>query len=688
MSRTSPFGTWASPITLDRLVENTVGLSFPIATSRHVYWTEARPQEGGRHVLVRTAIRGALRGKQHASGPGKDQGSEPEDVIPEGFSARSALHEYGGLCVAVHHEPDGDAVCFSNFADQRVYRVLPGETPVPITPPPPSPRAWRYAAPILTSDGGHLLAVRERHQDPDVPSAVVNDVVVIGTGGVDAPRPLLSGHDFYSHLALSPDGERICWVSWDHPRMPWDGTELWEGELDVEKARVHGAHRVAGGATESVTQPKYAPDGTLHYVSDRTGWWNLYAASPDGTADRALAPMEAELGAPDFVVGISSYALLRDGTVLATWRRSGSSGVGVLPRGADTFDQLDTGFSYVSELHGAGDGSSAVAVAGSGSLAPCVVRIVPEEARPGSAPEIGILRRSRDDAVDAGYLSMAEPIDFPVEGGNVAHALYYAPTNRDFSAPDGELPPLIVNVHGGPTSAAVPVLNYSVQFWTSRGFALVDVNYGGSSGYGRAYRERLRGQWGVVDLHDCMAAARHLVAAGRVDGRRLLIHGGSAGGYTALCAAAFSDAFAAAASYYGIADLVALAKETHKFESHYTDGLLGPWREAADVYRSRSPVRHMDALRTPLIVFQGLEDAIVPPEQSEMMVAALRDNGVPHAYVVYEGEQHGFRKAEHVRRTAEAELYFYARILGFPPADDLEPVEIVYADRIGAQSRP
>ncbi len=683
MPRTSPFGTWASPVTLDRLVEDAVGLSFPIATARHVYWTEARPGEAGRHVLVRTVVGGGGRGTGHS-----ERGTEREEVIPVGFNARSTVHEYGGLCAAVRPDPsDGDVVCFSNFSDQRVYKVVPGKAPVPITPLPPSPRAWRYVAPVFTRDGSHLLMVRERHEDPDVPSTVVNDVVIVGTDGAEAPRSILSGHDFYSHLALSHDGQRLCWVSWDHPSMPWDGTELWEGELDVEKARVHNARRVAGGRSESVTQPKYAPDGTLHYVSDRTGWWNLYAASPDGAGDRAPAPMEAELGVPDFVVGISSYALLRDGAVLATWRRSGLSDVGVLPPGADAFERLDTGFSHVSELRGADDGSWAVAVAGSGSLPPSIVRIVPGERR-GSRPAIEVLRRSRDDVVDPGYLSTAEPVDFPTEEGEVAHALYYAPTNRDFTAPEGELPPLIVNVHGGPTSAAVPVLNYSTQFWTSRGFALVDVNYGGSSGYGRAYRDRLRGRWGVVDLHDCVAAARHLVATGRADGGRLLIHGGSAGGYTALCAAAFSDAFAAAASYYGIADLEALAEETHKFESHYTDSLLGPWPEAADVYRARSPARHAEALRTPLIVFQGLEDPIVLPGQAEMMVAALRANDVPHAYVAYEGEQHGFRRAEHLRRTAEAELYFYGRVLGFSPADELVPVEIVHEDRIAPLPRP
>jgi dipeptidyl aminopeptidase/acylaminoacyl peptidase len=664
MARTSPHGTWVSPVSLDRLVEDVVGLSFPIATPAHVYWTESRPAEGGRQVLVRST----------------GGGVEPEDVIPPGFNARSAVHEYGGLCTAVHHDPvAGDTVYFSNFADQRLYRVMAREAPSPITPEPPSPGAVRYAAPVLCDSGRHLLAVRERHGDPDVPADVVNDVVVLATDASEQPRVLVSGHDFYSHVTVSPDGRRVAWVSWDHPNMPWDGTELWEADLDVGGSLVRAPRLVAGGPSESVTQPKYAPDGTLHYVSDRTGWWNLYAAPADRPA-RVLGPMEAELGLPDFVFGLSSYALLRDGTVLATWQRDGLDHIGVLAPGADAFTEVDCGFTYVTQLRGDDDGSCAVAVAGSATCPPSVVRL--EVSGPATV-DVGVLRRSCPDVVDAAYLSTPEALDFPTAGGGVAHALFYAPANRDFVAPRGELPPLIVSVHGGPTSAARPVLNYAIQYWTSRGFAVVDVNYGGSSGYGRAYRERLRGQWGVVDLADCVHAARHLAAIGRADGDRTVIHGGSAGGYTALCAVTFTHQFAAGASYYGIADAAVLAEDTHKFELHYMDGLFGPWPEAADVYRSRSPAFHTEGLRTPLIIFQGLEDKVVPPVQAEIMVTALRENGVPHAYVEYAGEQHGFRKAESIRRTAEAELYFYGRVLGLTPADELQPVEIIHESRIG-----
>ncbi|HVC15051.1 MAG TPA: prolyl oligopeptidase family serine peptidase [Acidimicrobiales bacterium] len=667
MRRTAPYGTWESPVTLDRLVEDIVGLYFPMVTPSFVYWVEARPSEGGRHVIVRVPA---------AGGP-------PVDVLGPEHSARTTVHGYGGLSAAVHHDPArGDTLFFSNFSDQRLYRLEPGTAPVPITPAPAPEGSLRFAAPVVTPDGRHLLAVRERHAEPDLPSTVENDVVSIATDGSGDVQLLLSGHDFYSHVARSPDGRRLCWVSWDHPNMPWDGTELWEADLVAGGARVDHPRLVAGGNAESVTQPKYAPDGTLHYVSDRSGWWNLYAADPDRTDaghGRAVAPMDAEIGLPDFVFGQSSYACRRDGSIVATWRRDGLSHLGVLRHGSDVFDPLDNAFTYVDQLCATAEGASVVAIAGSSTLPSSIVRLDPDAA---TGDAVTIIRRSRTDVVDEAYLSIPAPIDFPTEGGKSAHGLYYAPVNPGFEPPAGELPPLIVRVHGGPTSAAVPVLDYAIQFWTSRGIALVDVNYGGSTGYGREYRERLRGKWGLVDLQDCVNAARHLASTGRADGDRLLIHGGSAGGYTTLCAAAFTDVFAAGASYFGIADAAVLAEETHKFESRYMDSLFGPWPETEELYRDRSPAFHAESLHTPLIIFQGLEDKVVPPDQAEIIVAALRENGVPHAYITYEGEQHGFRKAESIRRTAEAELYFYGRVLGFSPADVLEPVEIVHSDRV------
>ncbi|MDA8313518.1 MAG: prolyl oligopeptidase family serine peptidase [Actinomycetota bacterium] len=663
MTRLAPYGSWASPISLETLVTDAVGLSFPFESGDFVYWLESRPDEGGRSVLVRAPREG--NGDAH-------------DVFGPDLSARTTVHEYGGACAAGW----GDTVYFANFSDQRLYRTGPGEQPVPITPSPPTPGAWRYAAPLSAGDGTHLIAVRERHADPDLPSAVVNDLVAVRTDG-SGISVIAEGHDFYSHPVLSPDGRRLAWTSWDHPNMPWDGTELWEAELDASLVPVR-ARLVAGGPGESVTQPKYTPDGRLLFVSDRTGWWNLYAADHDGGAPTALAPMQAEFASADWQFGNSNYAVLDDGSIVATWSKDGLGWLGVLRPGASELAPWPTRWTYFSALCASADGRSVLAVAASATEPPSVVRFTPAgSAAPGTAGgDAEVLKPSRHKTVDPAYLSVPEPVTFSTADDKEAHALFYPPTNGDFAAPVDERPPLIVTVHGGPTSEAHPILNYSIQFWTSRGFGVVDVNYGGSTGYGREYRDRLRGQWGVVDVADCVHAAQSLARAGRVDAHRLLIHGGSAGGFTVLCACTWSSVFAAGASYFGVADASALAAETHKFESHYTDGLIGPWPETAKRYRDRSPIAHTDRLRTPLIVFQGLEDKVVPPDQAVKMVAALRDKGVPHAYVAYEGEQHGFRRAENVKRTTEAELYFYAKVLGFEPADHLEPVEIASGDRL------
>lgn len=663
MTCSAPYGTWASPITLETLVADAVGLSFPFESGDHVFWSEARPSEAGRSVVVRASRRG---------------NGDPQDVFGPDLSARSTVHEYGGACVAAW----GDAVYFTNLYDQRLYRTRVGGRPVPITPEPPAPRAWRYAAPFPTRQGSQLIAVRESHADPDLPSEVVNDLVAVPTDG-SGLTVVAAGHDFYSHPVCSPDGSRLAWTCWDHPNMPWDGTELWEAELDDSLVVVR-ARLVAGGPSESVTQPKYAPDGRLLFVSDRSGWWNLYAAGEHGGADTSLSPMEAELGAPDWQFGTSNYAVLADGSIVATWGEAGLGHVGVLRPGGHCFTRWSARWTHFSALRTGADGRSVLAVVASATEPQSVVRLTPSATGGAVAADWGaeVIKRSRSTVVGPAYLSVPEPLTFPTANGKEAHALFYQPTNGDFVAPHDERPPLIVAAHGGPTAAALPILNYSIQFWTSRGFGVVDVNYGGSTGYGREYRERLQGQWGVVDVADCVHAAQALVGAGRADPDRLLVHGGSAGGYSALCACMWSDAFAACASYYGIADAATLAEQTHKFESHYTHRLFGPWPETAQLYRDRSPIAHTDRLRTPLIVFQGLEDKVVPPAQAETLIAALHDEGVPHAYVTYEGEQHGFRKAENVMRTSEAELYFYAKVLGIVPADDLEPVEIVFGERL------
>ena len=586
------------------MVERAVSLSDLRTDAGALYWSESRPAEAGRQVIVRWQ-------------PGRD----PVDILPAPFSARTTVHEYGGgaFCVA------GGTVFFSNFDDQRLYRL--DADPRPITEP-----GARYADADVGGD--RLVCVRERHLDGEV----VNDIVELPTDGSAEPTVVAAGHDFYAAPRFAPDG-RLAWLAWDHPRMPWDGTVLEPGP-------------VAGGPDESVTQPRWSPAGALHWISDRTGWWNLYREG------EALQPTEAEFAGPTWVFGDSDYDFLDDGRIVAHW----TGHLGVIGEGP--LDLLYTSFSSVT-----GFGEKVAAIAASPTQAPAVVVIDP------TTSEVTVVRSSRPTPVDPGYLSTPRRIDFPTTGGRTAHALFYPPANPAAAGPPGELPPLVVTSHGGPTSQASTALNLRTQFWTSRGFALVDVDYGGSSGYGRSYRRQLDGQWGVVDVDDCVAAARHLADQGEVDGRRMAIRGSSASGLTALLALT-RGVFAAGASLYGVVDLAALATDTHKFEARYLDGLVGPWPEAAEIYRTRSPQTHADKLSAPLIIFQGLEDKVVPPAQAEVLVDALRRAGLPFAYLTFEGEAHGFRKAETIQRVMEAELSFYGQVLGFTPADDLEPVQI------------
>ena len=659
-----PFGGWPSPITADVLVELTVtldGLTVDPVAGR-LWWTEGRPAEAGRVALVCDGV----------------------DVLPAPFSVRSRVHEYGGRASAVR----AGTVVFSNDADGRLWRLKyePGRggEPRPLTP---DDATARYADPELSPDGSRVVCVRERHRAGEV----VNDLVAVPVDGGE-PVVVAGGRDFYAAPRISPDGRRLAWLSWDLPDMPWDSTELWVAAPDGSSAA-----RVAGGPGESVSQPRWSPGGVLHWISDRSGWWNLWseadgprswaglfagrppAGAPSPASSRAwgplphagpLAPTDAEFARPDWVFGQSSYAFLGDGRLVAAWSRSGLDSLGTVAGGrAAPFDLPFTAVTAVQPL----GPTSVAAIAASGTSAPAVVAV---DVDSGTWRTI---RSSREGAapVPAGAISEPRPITFPSAGGRTAHAFFYPPRLEGWRGPDGERPPLLVRSHGGPTSAASPALDLGIQYWTSRGIAVVDVDYGGSSGYGRAYRELLDGQWGIVDVEDCVAAARHLADAGEVDGRRLLIRGSSAGGLTTLCALTFfPDAFAAGASYYGVADLEGLATDTHKFESRYMDRLVGPYPQDREVYRQRSPVHVADRIRSPVILFQGLEDAVVPPSQAEMLVGALRENGVPHAYVTFEGEQHGFRKAETLRRAVEAELWFYGRVLGFEPADPIEAVPV------------
>jgi dipeptidyl aminopeptidase/acylaminoacyl peptidase len=651
-AESAPFGAWTSPVTATLVASGGVRLSEVRTSGPDVYWLESRAAEGGRGVVVRRDPSGAIA-----------------DVTPEGCYARTLAHEYGGGTYAV----SGSTVFFSNFADQRVYRQRGAEAPVPITPEPEQPRGVRYADFECSPDGRWLFCVRETHAKGREAS---NEVVALATDGSGDARVISTGHDFVAFPRLDPEGRQLSWTSWEHPRMPWDGTELWLADLTPD-AGPRRVELVAGGAAESVFQPSFGPDGSLHFVTDRSGWWNLYCRVSGET--RALAPLEAEFGRPQWAFATATYAFLGDGRIVCIWISDGLEHIGVLD--GSHLREIETPYSSFGRLERLRESRVALTAA-SPSESPAVVALDPDSG------EIHVLKRSRESEVDARYVSVPRAIEFPTSQDRTAHALFYAPANPDFDPPAGERPPLLVFSHGGPTGATSSALNLGIQFWTSRGFAVVDVNYGGSTGYGRQYRERLRGSWGIVDTEDCIHAARYLADRNRVDPDRMAIRGGSAGGYTTLCALTFHDLFAAGASYFGVADAEALAADTHKFESRYLDSLIGPYPEARDLYRARSPIHFADRLSCPLLILQGLEDEIVPPAQAEVLVEALRARGLPYAYLPFEGEQHGFRRAENIIRSLEAELYFYGRIFGFEPADSIEPLEIANLQELSQSPGP
>lgn len=652
--RAAPYGSWESPITAEAASAGGVRLDSPSADGEDRYWLEGRPTEQGRVVLVRR------------------RGGTVSDLTPPPFSVRTRVHEYGGGSYLAA----GGTVWFSNLSDQRLWRIAPGGEPEALTAAPPAgtpvgTAPVRFADARLWSGSDRwLLCVRETHSGPRA-ADVVNELVALpadAEAGDGTEVVIATGRDFYASPRISPDGTSLAWTCWDHPAMPWDGTELWTASLGVTDGlpTIAEPQLVAGGRSESILQPEWAADGILWFVSDAGGgWWNLWRFQ-DGSSC-PVTSMRAEWGRPQWVLGGSTYAFGAGGTVVGTWSAGGVDHLGLLDPASGQVRELDLPYSRLDHVRAAGD--AVLFVGTSPFRAPQVV----ECALDGGAQRV--LARSASIEFDPAGLSSPEAIEFPASGGTRSHAFYYPPTNAGFEGPEAERPPLLVMSHGGPTAATSPALNLVVQYWTSRGIGVVDVNYAGSTGYGRGYRERLWGAWGVRDVDDCVDAARFLVERGDADGARLAIRGSSAGGFTTLCALTFREAFAVGASYYGVSDAAALAVGTHKFESRYLDTLIGPWPAAAEIYRARSPSFHTEELACPVILFQGAEDPVVPPAQAEAMVGALAQRGVRHAYVRFEGEGHGFRRAETLRRCLLDELSFYGAVLGFEPAgpDPLEP---------------
>jgi dipeptidyl aminopeptidase/acylaminoacyl peptidase len=648
--KTAPYGSWSSPITSDLIVASTIGLGEIMLDGPDVYWLESRPQEGGRSVIVRRAADGSLADV-----------TPPAPAGPEGaFNIRTRVHEYGGGAYLV----SSGVVYFCNDADQRIYRQERGLAPIPLTPEPAEPRGLRYADGVMDAERGRMIWVREDHQS-GAPEPT-NTLVEIPLDGSRPQRVLQSGRDFYAAPRLSPDGRMLAWLEWSHPSMPWIGCELWLGEFAADGS-VGRKRRVAGDDDESIFQPEWSPDGILYFVSDRAQdarggrWWNLFRdcgdALPESASLEPVYPLPAEFGRPQWQFRMSVFAFEANSRLVCSYVQDGVHQLSTIDLASLRPSPIPTEYEEISSVRATG--GRVYFRGGSPTAPPAIVELDLASGRAAA------LKLSTNQDVEAyrGYLSVPEPVVFDTEDGQQAHGLFYAPQNADFVAPVGQLPPLIVHCHGGPTSAASPTLGWGTQYWTSRGFAVFDVNYGGSTGYGREYRLRLQGNWGIVDIADCVNGARHLAKMGRVDPERWAISGASAGGYTTLAALTFRKEFATGASYYGISDLEALAKDTHKFEARYLDGLVGPYPERVDLYRARSPVHSARLLSAPVAFFQGAEDRIVPPQQAEEMVDALRRRQIPFLYLLFDGEQHGFRRADNIKRAFDAELYFYASFL-------------------------
>lgn len=634
-------GSWKSPIDSSMMVDAAIRWGNLHLDHGTLYWNEMRQCDKGRSVIVKWD---------------KEEGI---DMTPPPYNVRTRVHEYGGVSFTVFQE----TLYFSNFEDQNFYSLGSDGKVRQVV----AQENKRYAQPIFDRHDRLIYAIEETHRSKQT---VLNALVVIDPSQKNSVKTLNTGHDFYSSIAISPDGTQIAFLTWDHPLMPWDGTELWTAQI-LPDHTLKGLEKVAGSHNESIFQPRFAPDGTLFFVSDRTGFWNLYQFDASKQT-LPCYPIEAEFGSPQWSLGMSRYDFLQKESgkyqIACNYTIKGVDRLALLDLQKYTLRELPFPFTHYSEVHASKE--RLYFIASSPSEVSCLYSYNLDK------QELKRIRRSKEIQIEKGYLSMPEMIEFETGNQQTSFGFYYPPTNKKFTCLEGEAPPLIVKSHGGPSSQVTMTLDLEIQFWTSRGFAFLAVNYGGSTGYGRAYRERLRGRWGVVDVEDCVNGALHLARKGKADPERLAIRGRSAGGYTTLAALAFRNTFKAGASYFGVSDLIELARETHKFESHYLESLVGAYPEEKKRYLEYSPIYQEKKLSCPVIFFQGDEDKIVPKEQSEQMFQTLKSKGIPTAYLLFKGEQHGFRKAENIKKAIDSELYFYSQIFHFNPSDQLDPVEI------------
>lgn len=642
--RIAPYGSWQSPISASSLTAKTVRLSEPHSDGSDIYWLESRPNEKGRNALVRLDAQG-----------------EKHDLLPAPLSIRTRANEYGGAAYTVLQ-----GVVYAVLdSDQRIYRLQPGSTSLsPLTPE----GDFCYADFCIDEQHQRLICVREDHSSSDTEARC--DIIALPLNGSAEIKVLASGSNFYSNPRLSPDGKKLSWLCWNHPQMPWDGTECYVAQLD-DDGEITSIQHIAGSARESIFQPQWSPAGELFFVSDRSNWWNLYRWN--GKAAQAVYPMEAEFATPQWVFGMSTYGFIDAGKILCCYSQNGQWQLATLDLTEPTLTVIACGLTDISAIHV--NNGQALLLGASPTQNADLYRFDPV------GQSFNLLASSSSNMPDENYLSRPKALCFPTSDGENAYGFYYPPHNPDFVAPSDNLPPLIVMCHGGPTAATESSLNIKIQYWTSRGFAVLDVNYRGSTGNGRRYRNRLKNNWGVTDVIDVCSGADYLINQGLVDQHKVAIRGSSAGGYTVLAALTFSNRFNAGASLYGIGDLETLVRDTHKFESRYLDNLVGAYPKEQKIYQARSPIHHIDQLNCPVIFLQGLADKVVPPNQAEAMVEALNKKGIANAYVTFEEEGHGFRQAENIKRAIEAELFFYSRVFAFELPEKIEPITIRHLEQ-------